>query len=401
MSMKKPIILGGLGVVIVVVVVVNLVTTYEAATGVEVTPAKRGEIIERVSGPGVVYAESSVKISSSVMGRIVDLPIEEGDAVKPGQVLLRIDPSQYEASLSRAEAAHHAALARLDLAEARLEDARLEFDRGNTLRERDLVSERDLDAARTALAVARAEVDAARENAREAEAARRAAADDLDKTVITSPISGTVTSLNVEEGEIAITGTMNNPGTVLMTISNLGSMEVRAEIDETDVARVRLGQPVDISVDAFPDTLLNGTVSLIGSSSSLARGSGLSPDERSTFDVKVRVEDALPGLRPGMTTTVDIVTGREDSTLYVPLRALVLREIGKGEAAKEYEGVFVVKNDRAEFVPITTGISDDSNIEALDAIDEGSPVITGPFKTLRDLRDSTRVKISRERDDVS
>jgi HlyD family secretion protein len=401
MNLKKIIILAVVGAAIVAALVVNLIITYEPSTDVEVTPAKRGEIVEKVSGPGIVYAESSVKISSSVMGRIVDLPVEEGDAVERGQVLLRIDPSQYEASLNRAEAAHHAALARLDLAEARLADARLEFDRGTKLHEQSLVSERDLDVARTALAVAEAEVDAARETAREAEAALSASADDLDKTVIVSPISGTVSSLNVEQGEIAITGTMNNPGTVLMTISNLGSMEVRAEIDETDVARVRLGQQVEISVDAFPDTLLDGTVSLIGSSSSLARGSGLSPDERSTFDVKVRVEDTLAGLRPGMTTTVDIVTGTADSTLYVPLQSLVLRETGKDEARKESEGVFVVKDDRAEFVPVTTGISDDVNIEALDGIDEGNPVIIGPFKTLRDLKDSTRVKIARERDDLS
>jgi HlyD family secretion protein len=115
----------------------------------------------------------------------------------------------------------------------------------------------------------------------------------------------------------------------------------------------------------------------------------------------VRVEDTLAGLRPGMTTTVDIVTGTADSTLYVPLQSLVLRETGKDEARKESEGVFVVKDDRAEFVPVTTGISDDVNIEALDGINEGNPVIIGPFKTLRDLKDSTRVKIARERDDLS
>jgi HlyD family secretion protein len=401
MNLKKIIILAVVGAGLVAIILVNFMMTYESSTDVEVTHLKRGEIVEKVSGPGIVYAEASVKISSSVMGRIVALLVEEGDRVKSGEILLRIDPSQYDASLNRAEAAHRAALARLELAEARLADAHLEYDRIARLRERDLSSERDLELAHTALAVAEAEAAAAEETAREAHAALRAARDDLDKTVIASPIDGTVTSLNVEEGEIAITGTMNNPGTVLMVISNLSSMEVRAEVDETDVARVDLGQDVEISVDAFPDTTLRGSVSVIGSSSSLARGSSQRPDERSTFDVKVRIEDALAGLRPGMTTTVDIVTASEDSVLSVPLQALVLRELGEREDKKEYEGVFIVEDGRSRFVPVTTGISDDTNIEILETLGEDTRVIIGPFKTLRDLEDSTKVKVVKERDDLS
>jgi HlyD family secretion protein len=401
MNLKKVIILAVVGAAIVAVVIVNFMMSYESSTDVEVTYVKRGEIVEKVSGPGIVYAESSVKISSSVMGRIVDLLVEEGDRVESGQILLRIDPSQYEASLNRSQAAHRAAIARRELAEARLVDAQLEHDRGVRLHERDLVSERDLELARTALAVAEAEAQAVGEAAREAEAALRAARDDLEKTVIASPIAGTVTSLNVEEGEIAITGTMNNPGTVLMTVSNLGSMEVRVEIDETDVAKVQLEQQVEISVDAFPDTTLRGSVSVIGSSSSLAKGVNRSPDERSTFDVTVRIADSLTGLRPGMTTTVDIVTATAESTLYVPLQALVLRESGEDENGEEAEGVFIVKDDRSDFVPLSTGISDDLNIEILGALAEEIPVIIGPFKTLRDLEDSTKVKIAKERDVVS
>lgn len=401
MNLKKIIILSVVGAALAGVILVNFMLTYESRTDVEVTGLKRGGITEKVSGPGIVYAEASVKISSSVMGRIVDLLVEEGDRVEREEILLRIDPSQYEANLNRAEAAHRAALARLELAEARLVDARLEHDRMVSLHERDLSSERDLELARTALAVAEAEAAAADEMGREAEASLRAARDDLEKTVIASPIAGTVTSLNVEEGEIVITGTMNNPGTVLMVISNLGSMEVRAEVDETDVARVDLGQEVEISVDAFPDTTLRGTVSVIGSSSSLARGSSRSPDERSTFDVTVRIEDALEGLRPGMTTTVDIVTASEDSVLYVPLQALVLREFGEGEDKNEHEGVFIVEEDRSRFVPVTTGISDDTNIEILEMLEEDTRVVVGPFKTLRDLEDSTKVKVVKERDDLS
>jgi len=401
MNRKKVLLLAIVGAVIVVVIIANVIVTYEESTDVEVTRLKYGEIIEKVSGPGIIYAESSVKISSSVMGRIVDLPVSEGDGVGEGDILLRIDPSQYEANLNRAEAAHRAALARLDLARARLEDARAEYKRDVRLHERELVSERDLELAGTTLTVSEAEAQAAAENASEAAATLRAARDDLEKTVIASPIEGTVTTLNVEEGEIVITGTMNNPGTVLMTISNLNGMEVRVEIDETDVAKVRPGQPVEINVDAFNDTTLTGTVSVVGSSSSLAKGYTPSPQERSTFDVRVRIEDSLPGLRPGMTTTVDIVTATADSVPYVPLQALVLRELGKGDDRQEFEGVFTVREGRSDFVPVSTGISDDMNIQILESPGEDVPIVTGPFKTLRDLEDSTRVKIVKERDDLS
>jgi HlyD family secretion protein len=158
---------------------------------------------------------------------------------------------------------------------------------------------------------------------------------------------------------------------------------------------------VEISVDAFADTTLKGVVSVVGSSSSLARGYSQRPDERSTFDVTVRIEDSLPGLRPGMTTTVDITTSRADSVLYVPLQALVLREVGSGEDKEEHEGVFTVREGRSDFVPVTTGISDDMNVEILEALDEETPVIIGPFRTLRDIEDSTKVKIVKERDDLS
>lgn len=401
MNLKKVLILAAVGAVIITVVIANVIMSYEAGTDVEVTRLKHGKIVEKVSGPGIIYAESSVKISSSVMGRIVDLPVKEGDRVSKGNVLLRIDPSQYGANLNRAEAAHRAALARLELARARLLDAQAEYDRGVRLHERSLVSERDLELARTTLTVSEAETAAAAETAGEAAATLRAARDDLDKTVIASPIEGTVTSLNVEQGEIVITGTMNNPGTVLMTISNLGAMEVRAEIDETDVAKVGPAQTVEISVDAFSDTTLSGTVSVVGSSSSLAKGYTPSPEERSTFDVRVRIEDSLPGLRPGMTTTVDIVTATADSVLYVPLQALVLRELGEGEGKREYEGVFTVKDGRSDFVPVSTGISDDMNIQIFESLGEDVPIVIGPFKTLRDLEDSTKVKIVKERDDLS
>jgi HlyD family secretion protein len=394
MTRKKVLILAAIAVGIVAIVVANIRLSYEPAVEVEAEELKQSEIIEEVSGPGVIYAESSVKISSSVMGRITRLAVKEGDTVTRGDLLIEIDASQYRARLHQAEAGHRAALARYELADTKYRDALSEYDRKVRLRERNLVSERDLELAKSTVDVSRAELHAAQEASREVQALLEAAGDEVAKTVISTPISGTVTSLNVEEGEIVITGTMNNPGTVIMTISNLDTMEVRAEIDETDVAKVEAGQTTEILVDAFPDTVLAGLVSVVGSSSSTARAGVTRPDERSTFEVRVRIEDYLPGLRPGMTTTVDIITAIKDSVCHVPLQALVLRETGDDEKW-EREGIFIVEEGRSVFVPVRTGISDDKNIEVLDPLPEGAEVVTGPFKVLRDLEDSTKVKVTR------
>jgi HlyD family secretion protein len=394
MTRKRIIIVGAIVAGVAAIVLANLKLSYEEAVGVEVARVEKGPIVEKVSGPGVVYAEASVEISSSVMGRITDLAVKEGQGIHRGDVLVRIDDSQYRARVDQADAAHRGALARIDLAAARLADAEQDAARVSALAGSGLVSDRELQAAKTALAVAQADLASAREASGEARAALLAARDDLDKTTIPSPISGTVTSLNVEQGEIAITGTMNNAGTVLMTVSNLDTMEVRANIDETDVAKVRPGQAVEISVDAFADTVLSGVVSVVGSSSSSARAYSVSSDQRATFEVRVRILDRISGLRPGMATTVDIVTAASDSAAFVPMQALVAREAGAGAARKETEGIFTVEKSRAKFVALRTGISDDKNIEILGDLAPGEEVIVGPFKVLRDLVDSTRVKVS-------
>lgn len=389
---KKAIVIAAVAVGIAAIVIANLRLSYEGAVRVEVAEVKTGPVVEKVSGPGVIYAESQVKISSSVMGRVMRLAVKEGSGVRAGDLLLEIDASQYRARLTQAEAGHRAAVARVQLAGARLEEARSEAGRVKALAGSGLVSGRDVEAAATSLAVAEAEYRAVEEAVGEAMAGLVAAKDDLDKTVIAAPISGTVTSLNVEQGEIVITGTMNNPGTVVMTISNLDTMEVRADIDETDVAKVLPGQAVEINVDAFADTTLSGVVSVVGSSSSSARSFSASSDERAIFEVRIRITVGLPGLRPGMATTVDIVTAERDSVPYVPIQALVSRETGQGEVKTDTEGVFTVERSRARFAPLRTGISDAKNIEVLDGLRSGDDVVVGPFKVLRDLEDSTKVK---------
>jgi HlyD family secretion protein len=383
MTKKKLLILLAIVVVVAVIVIVNIKSSYEPSVDVEVTPVKRADLVERVSGPGVIYAESSVKVSSSVMGRISALRVKDGSRVAAGDVLVEIEAAQYEARHSQAQAEYQTAL--LDLGKAERD-----MDRIARLYERDLVPEEERDRAENTLM-------RAKESVRRAEATLSAYRDDLEKTVISSPIAGTVTGLNVEEGEIVITGTMNNAGTVLMTISGLDTMEVRAEIDETDVARVSTGQEVEISVDAFPDTVLAGVVSVVGSSTSFTSGY-INTGERATFDIRIRILDYLPGLRPGMTTTVDIITAEADSVSNVPLQALVLRDWGEEDAEKETEGIFTVIEGRARFRPVSTGISDEKNIEIYEDLDEDVQVVTGPFRVLRDLEDSVKVKITKTKE---
>jgi HlyD family secretion protein len=389
---RKAIVIAAVAVGVAAIVIANLRLSYQGAVGVEVAKVKTGPVVEKVSGPGVIYAESQVKISSSVMGRVTRLAVKEGSSVRAGDLLLEIDASQYRAGVNQAEASCRAAVARAELARANLEEARSEATRVQALAGSGLVSGRDVESATTSLAVAEAELRASEEAVGEGRATLAAAKDYLDKTIITAPISGTVTSLNVEQGEIVITGTMNNAGTVVMTISNLDTMEVRADIDETDVAKVCPGQEVEINVDAFADTTLSGVVSVVGSSSSSARSFSASSDERAIFEVRIRIINDLPGLRPGMATTVDITTAERDSVPYIPIQALVSREAGRGDAKAETEGVFTVEQSRARFAPLRTGISDAKNIEVLGGLEGGDDVVVGPFKVLRDLEDSTRVK---------
>ncbi len=398
MTKKKLLIFLAIAVVVAVIVIVNIKMSYEPSVGVEVTPVKPADLVERVSGPGVIYAEASVKVSSSVMGRISALRVKDGARVDAGDVLLEIEAAQYEARLNQAQADHEAALAGLEQSQAGLKEARTELERSERLDKDNLVSTRELDQSKYNLLVAESGVRAAKAVVRRAAATLSAYRDDLDKTVISSPIAGTVTGLNVEEGEIVITGTMNNAGTVLMTISGLDTMEVRAEIDETDVARVATGQEVEINVDAFPDTVLSGVVSVVGSSTSFTSGYGVSSRERATFDIRIRILDDLPGLRPGMTTTVDIITAEAESVFNVPLQALVLREWGKEDDKEETEGIFTVDDGRARFRPISAGISDDKNIEIYEDLGEDVQVVTGPFKILRDLEDSVKVKITKTKE---
>lgn len=423
--MKKKLLIAG-SVVVVVAALVGL--SVKRAGGDKGTPVtlgavKSGSIIGKVSGPGEVNPEAIVDISAHLPGKITHLAVREGDRVAKGQLLLELDQTQYRARAAEARANVASQGSQVALAHAQHEKAQLDLKRAEDLHKSGLSSDQDLDLARTSARVEEARLRAAEQNSEQTVAALQAAEDDLDKCRYLSPMDGVVSRLNVEEGEIAITGTMNNPGTVLLSIADLARMEVEAEIDETDVVDVDLGQKVRVKVDAFPDTSFAAAVTEIANTA-VTRNRG-TQEEVTNFTVKAVLVDRVPALRPGMTATVEIETASRDSVVKAPVQSIVSRngeretkaftrnstkaKEGKGATAqasegsdaeaeeedgpeKRVDGVYIVKDGRAVFTPVKTGIGDDRFIEIETGLSAGDRVITGPYQTLRTLESGKRVR---------
>ncbi len=408
MAVKKRsiIILVVVAAVVVGAIIASIGLDRRERTDVTVEKVESGTLVARVSGPGRVRAETTVQISSSVMGRIVDLAVDEGDVVSEGDLLLRLDDIYYRSIVEQAQAAVARAEARLSTTERDLSDYEEQFAVG-------LVSERERNEIH-ATAVS------AQQSYQEARASLRASQDQLDKTVFRAPIDGIITRLNVEEGENVVTGTMNAPGTVILTISDLSHMEVEAEIDETDIVDVRIGQKAEIEVEALIDIVLVGTVTEVGNSGLTSMGG--TQEEVTNFLVKVLVDDWHERLKPGMTATVEIITAEHVDALNVPIQSVVARtpsELEKradedgtdkeNETPKrrsdreeeiELEGVFVVgDDDKAVFVAVTTGIADELSIEVIsEDLTEGQRVISGPYRVLRTLKVGADLKIEEKSD---
>jgi HlyD family secretion protein len=310
------------------------------------------------------------------------------------------------------------ARARLALGQARLEQLAQDLARQEAMHQRDLASQETVERMRTDHRVQKASVEADQQEVERMVAALKNARDDLSKTVYRAPVSGVVARLNVEAGETVITGTMNNPGSVILTVADLAAMEVEAEVDETDVVNVAPGQKARITVDAIPDTSFEGTVVSVGNS---GRQAGQGADQVVNFEVKVRFNAADSRIKPGMTADVDVETRTVRDVLTVPIQCLVARNRGrvdrerrlaagekdtKGKAQADtvdaedrekrdkeiLEGVYAVKDGKAVFVPVTSGLADETRIEIRGELAEGDVVASGPFKVLRELKEGTRIK---------
>ena len=415
--MRRRWLLLALAAVVVLAAVAWLAGRGPTRTAVEVGAATRqASFVSTVTASGEIVATRYADIGSSVMGEIVSLPVREGSAVEAGQVLARIDAVQAESEVAGAEAqvraleseeaaaAEQARGARSDLAaaEARFRDARQVAERQKSLFDRGLVAASEEESARAASQAAEAQVRAARAAVARAEAAleaatrritqaraqERRARDLLDKTAVVSPIDGVVTRLEVREGEMVVIGIQNQPGTTLMTVSDLAEIDAEVKVAEADVLRLALGQTAAVTLEAMPGQVFAGRVVEIGASALPLTGTGAAARE---FRVVVRLDDPEPTLRPGLTCDAEITTSRETDVLTVPLQSVVLRTDTSG---LERTGVFVVRDDVAVFSPVTTGIIGGLDIE-VDGIDEGETVVVGPFQVLRELEDGTLLQTGR------
>jgi HlyD family secretion protein len=404
----------GVAVALVLALVVYASIRSRDKNLVRVTTAKvaKAPLVATVSCNGRVRARIKVDISSQVMGQIVTLAVVEGDHVKKGDLLLQIDKVQYDAGAQATQAALDALFAQREADKFTRDQAQRDLERTKKNFEAHIESEQNLQKAQLALDSAMANERADERRIEQARANLLANKDSLKKTTITSPIDGIVTAKPVEAGENAIIGTMNNAGTVLLTVSDMSVVEGEMEIDETDIPHVKVGQKAKLTFDAYPDKKFDGVVTEIGGSP--ITKSALGTDSSAVnFKVKVQVESPPPNIRPGFSVSGKIETDRRASALAIPIPALVVadpasleRPKGKkptpvptpvaaaAEKKKDVEGVFIVKKDGAvDFRPIKTGINADLQTEVLEGLADGEEIVTGPFKALRSLKIGDRVKV--------
>jgi HlyD family secretion protein len=431
MTSRAKFILIGAGV-LVMGGFVTLSVSKRRQPSVEVRLEKVGrrDLVSIVTSSGKIQPKRSVDVSSDITGRIVDLPVVEGQTVQRGQVLVHIDPLQYQANVERSQAVAASAQANAAQARASRDQAERSFVRARDIRAQNqqLVSQEALEQAQTQREIATANLDAAERGVDQARAALREAQDQLRKTTILAPMSGRVTRLAVEEGEVAVPGTFSRETGLLMTISDLSVIEARVQVDETDVVRVHLGDSAEVSIDAFPDTTFTGHVTKIGDSSIRAGGGGgLTTSEQAVdFEVVITLDNPPRNVRPDLSATARVITDTRRQVLTVPIIALTVREpeaandsTGRGRARapaaaspgapagrdtararrnREIEGVFVVDSTAmtARFHAVKVGIAGDEYFEVLTGLSGGETIVAGTYQAIRDLKSGARVRAAPE-----
>jgi HlyD family secretion protein len=367
--------------------------------GVKVRTQKveHGALASTVTCNGKVEARRKVDLSANVPGQIVNLAVREGDTVEKRDFLLQIDRTSLQAQYDSSRGALDALFSERDSAKATLEQAKLDLDRARVSYESGLVARSDFDRAKTTIDQTTATLAASERRIEQARASLAGAQDTLTKTTIRSPIAGVVTRLAVEEGEVAVIGTMNNPGTVLLTISDLSQIEAVMEVDETDIPFIKIGQTAKITIDAFPNKEFEGEVTEVGSSP--IQNAASAATEGIDFEVKIRLVAPPEGVKPGLSVSASITTAEKKDVLSVPLQALVIREKESsgppkpGDKKRDEEGVFVLEGGKTKFAAIKTGINGELNIEIVSGLSGGEEIVTGPFKTLRELKDGQAVQV--------
>ncbi len=412
MRKKTLIILISTIVIIILVLLVGKKAGWFGKTGnfkeVETQKVVLMDIVEKVSATGKIQPEVEVKISSEVSGEIIELPFKEGQQVNKGDLLVKVNPDLIQSAVNRSQATYQNIKAGLEQAEASLREAKLSYDRNKLLFEKGIISKSEWDKAVSGYEIAQASQQSAYYNVQSAGASVNEAKDNLNRTTIYAPMSGTISKLDVELGE-RVVGTQQMAGTEILRVANLNNMEVEIDVNENDIVKVQIGDVTIVEVDAYLKKEFKGVVTAIANSAAGA----LTADQVTNFKVKVSIlkesyQDLMEGkgenyspFRPGMTATVDIITNKRKDVVSVPISAIVIKtdtssvkkELGKktiekGETPQKvqnevkFECVFVKNNDEAKLRVVKTGIQDDTNIEILSGLKAGDIIITGPYNVV-------------------
>ena len=421
MSKKTIIILSSITVVLVILLIIlkknGVFGDNNKAIEVEFAKISETTIVETVSATGKIQPEIQVKISSEVSGEITALAVKEGQVVKKGDLLVKINPDLYTSGLNRSQSNLSSTKSGLNQAAASFKEAKTSYERSKTLFDKGIISRSDFDKAIASFEVAKAVKQTAYYNVQSANATVSEARDNLGRTTIYAPANGTISGLTVELGE-RVVGTQQMTGTPMMTVANLDNMEVEVDVNENDIVKISIGDLAKVQVDAFLKKEFQGQVTSISNSATAT----LTADQVTNFKVKVRIlkasyVDLTAGkpasyspFRPGMTATVDIITKTKTKVVGVPISSVVIKsdttavkitdikddeeEKLKPKSDKKYECVFVKVGDKAKIRIIKTGIQDDANIEVQEGLKPGETVITGPYTTVtKDLQSGDRVKV--------
>lgn len=402
-SKKKYFIFGGIGLLLVVIAVLVITNSdNEKISSVQTETVEKRNITQVVSATGKIFPEYQVDLRPEVTGEIVKLPVEEGDIVTKGQLLIRIKPEQYIAQRDRAKAGLESSKAMLKVRKASLEKIESDYKRVKGLFEKELASEQELETAKSNYLQSIGQYEAQEASVMQARAGLNDAQEQLDKTIISSPIDGRITALNVELSE-RVLGSSFSQGTHLLTVADLAKMEARVDVDENDVVLISVGDTTDVEIDAFGEEKFKGLVSQIGNSANTT-GYG-TQDEVVNFQVRIKLLSPNERIRPGMSCDADIQTETKFDVVSVPIQSVTARmnkgeKNGKdgmpkaknGKREKPEEVVFILEGNEVKKVKVETGISDDTYIEIVSGLEGEEDVVSGPYRAIsKELEDGSKV----------
>jgi HlyD family secretion protein len=406
---------GAVGLVVVLIGGLGAAKRSNKAVEVRIETVEKHDLVSSVTASGQVRPQTKVDLSADISGKITKLSVKEGQMVSRGQFLLQIDPQQAEATVTRAEAAMASAQAQWAQSKANLIQSQKALERMSAMKKANsqLVSDEQMEQLRTSVDVNSAMAESSQHLVEQARAALKESRTMLGKTTIYAPMAGRVTRLNVENGETAIQGTFNKDAATLLTISDMSVLETKVKVDETDVARISIGDSAVVQIDAFPDTTFVGRVSKISNSSVKGVAVQQSADQAVDYEVTIQLVNAPVETRPDFSATAKVVTDMRPNKLAIPIIALTVREnedLAKGDTAvglgrpkptkdvgkKDVEGVFVVGTDnKVTFRPVKVGIAGEKHFEVLTGLKEGEKIVAGTYQAIRELKDGTLVRATK------